>query len=132
MEFHDRLLTIDSRTDIGPGFGTVKHDPAVLNNAQVNLPSMRIGGLDAVFFIVFTPQGALTDEGYAKAKEEAEEKYRGIVRMLRANADTIGLATTPDEVEALNAEGKLIALISIENSYPLGASPQEVADAVAL
>ena len=93
---------------------------------------MRIGGLDAGFFIVYTPQGALTEEGYAGAVEAAEEKYRGILRMLRANPETIGLATTADEVEALNAEGKLVALIGIENSYPLGTTPEEVAERVAM
>ena len=130
MELHDRLLTIDSHTDIGPGFGTEKLDPAVQNHAQVNLPSMRIGGLDASFFIVFTPQGKLTEAGYAKAIEEADEKYRSILRMIRANSDTIGLATSADEVEALHAEGKLAALIGIENAYPLGSSEEEVRQAV--
>lgn len=130
LELHDRLLTIDSHIDIGTGYGTHRLDPGVLNAAQVDLPSMRIGGLDAGFFIVYTPQGALTPEGYARAKEAAEEGYRGIVRMLRANADRIGLATSADAVEALNAEGKLVALIGIENGFPLGATPKEVAEAV--
>ncbi|MEP1207667.1 MAG: membrane dipeptidase [Rhizobiaceae bacterium] len=132
MNLHDRLLTIDSHVDIGTGYGTARLNPAVLNDAQVNLPSMRSGGLDAAFFIVFTPQGETTSEGYARAKKFAEEKYRGISLMLNANGDTIGLATTADEVEALKAQGKLIALIGIENSFPLGSTEEEVAQAVKL
>lgn len=132
LAIHDRLLTLDTHVDIGARYGTAALDPGVLNHAQVNLPSMRIGGLDAAFFIVYTPQGELTEAGYAKAVEDAEEKYRGIRRMLRANSDTVGLATTADEVEALNAEGKLVALIGIENSYPLGTTVAEVTDAVAM
>jgi membrane dipeptidase len=132
MAIHDRLLTIDSHVDIGTRYGTALLDPGVINRAQVDLPSMRIGGLDAGFFIVYTPQGELTEEGYAQAVEAAEEKYRGILRMLRANSDTIALATTADEVEALNAEGKLVALIGIENSYPLGTTPEEVAESIAM
>ena len=132
MAIHDRLLTIDSHVDIGSRYGTALLDPGVINRAQVDLPSMRIGGLDAGFFIVYTPQGELTEEGYAQAVEAAEEKYRGILRMLRANSDTIALAATADEVEALNAEGKLVALIGIENSYPLGTTPEEVAESVAM
>jgi hypothetical protein len=124
MAIHDRLLTIDSHVDIATGYGTASLDPGAISRAQVDLPSMRIAGLDAGLFIVYTPQGELTEEGYAHAVETAEEKYRGILRMLRANADTIALATTADEVEALNAEGKLIALIGIENGYPLGTTPR--------
>jgi len=71
MAVHDRLLTLDTHVDIGTGYGTAVLDPGVLNRAQVNLPSMRVGGLDAGFFIVYTPQGELTDEGHAKAVEAA-------------------------------------------------------------
>lgn len=132
MAVHDRLLTIDSHVDIGTGYGTARLDPGVLNDAQVDLPSMQIGGLDAGYFVVYTPQGELTEEGYAEAALAAEEGYRGILRMLRANPDKIGLATTADDVEALNADGKLVALIGMENAYPLGSTPEEVAEAVTL
>lgn len=132
MDLHDRLLTIDSHMDIGSGYGTPKLDPGVLNGAQVNLPGMQIGGLDAGFFIVFVPQGDLTEEGYANAKATAEEKYGAILRMVRANRSSIGLATSADEVEALHAQGMLIALIGIENSYAMGATSDEVSKSVAL
>lgn len=132
MAIHDRLLTLDTHVDIGAKYGTAALDPGVINRAQVDLPSMRVGGLDAGFFIVYTPQGELNAEGYADAVKAADEKYRGILRMLRANSGTIGLATTADQVESLNAEGKLIALIGIENSYPLGDTPESVAKSVAL
>lgn len=132
LELHDRLLTIDTHIDIGPGYGTALLDPGVINRAQVDLPSMQIGGLDAGFFVVFTPQGALDDQGYAEAREIADEMYRGILRMLRANADKVGLARSADEVEALHAEGKLVALIGMENGYPLGATPEEIEDTVAM
>ena len=132
LAVHDRLLTIDTHVDIGLGHGSEALDPGRFNYAQVDLPSMRIGGLDAGFFIVYVPQGELDEAGYAEAVEAAEEKYRGITRMLRAYRDTIGLATTADEVEALDADGMLVALIGIENGYPLGTTPEEVAERVAM
>lgn len=132
MSVHDDILTLDTHIDIGAGYGTPALDPSVLNRAQVNLPSMRSGGLDAGFFIVYTPQGDLTEEGHAASVKAAEEKYRGILRMLRANTGTIGLAKTPDEVEALNEKGMLAALIGIENSSPLGNTPEEVRESVAM
>lgn len=131
LAIHDRLLTIDSHVDIGSGYGTSRLDPGVINTAQVDLPSMLIGGLDAGFFVVYTPQGELTEDGYKTAFEAAEEGYRGIIRMLRANRNKIGLATSADEVEALSEAGMLVALIAIENSYPLGATPEEVNERVA-
>lgn len=131
MAVHDRLVTLDTHVDIGAGYGTAALDPGTVTRAQVDLPSMRVGGLDAGFFIVYVGQGTLDEAGYAEARDKAEEKYRGILRMLRANPDTIGLARTPDEAEALVSDGKLAAMIGIENSYPLGTTPEEVATEVA-
>jgi hypothetical protein len=51
---HDRLRTIDTHIDTGPGFATAALDPGVMTRAQVDLPGMRAGGLDAGFFIVYT------------------------------------------------------------------------------
>ena len=132
LALHDRLLTLDTHVDIGLGHGSERLDPGRFNHAQVDLPSMRIGGLDAGFFIVYVPQGELDEAGYAEAVEAAEEKYRGITRMLRAYPERIALATTADEVEALDADGMLVALIGIENAYPLGTTPEEVARRVAM
>jgi len=130
LEMHDEFLTIDTHVDIGAGHGTRDLDPGAMNRAQVNLPSMRVGGLDAGFFIVYTAQGELDEAGYLDAEAAAEDKYRGIVRMIRAYGDDIRLATTADEIEAIVEAGKLVALIGIENSYPLGTTPEMVAERV--
>lgn len=132
LAIHDQLVTLDSHIDIRRGYATQLIDPGALNMEQVNLPAMRIGGLDAGFFIVYTRQGELSEEGYAQGVAMAEERYHGIVRMLRAYPDQIALATTADQVEAIHAEGKLVALIGIENSFPLGTNAQQVQDKVAL
>lgn len=119
---HDRLLTIDTHIDTGPGFATEALDPGRMTRAQVDLPGMRAGGLDAGFFIVYTGQGALGADGYAAARHAAEDKFRGIERMLRAYPDQIALARTADDVERIAASGQLVALMGMENAYPLGES----------
>ena len=55
---HDRLLTIDTHIDTGPGFATPALDPGGFTRAQVDLPSMRAGGLDAGFFHCLHRAGA--------------------------------------------------------------------------
>ena len=123
---HDRLLTIDTHIDTGPGFATAALDPGRMTRAQVDLPGMRIGGLDAGFFIVYTAQGALNAEGFANARQAAEDKYRGIERMLRAYPDQVGFARTADEAETIAASGRLVALMGMENAYPMGESVADV------
>lgn len=124
---HERVLTIDSHIDIGPNYATALLDPGRFTLAQVDLPSMRAGGLDAGFFIVFTPQGPQTPEGYDKVREDANDKFRAIERMLQAYPDQATLATRADDVEAIAATGRRAVLIGMENAYPLGDSVDDVA-----
>jgi len=119
---HDRLLLIDTHVDIGNGYATAALDPGGFSAAQVDLPKMRAGGLDAAFFIVYTGQGGLDDASLAAAHQSAEDNYAAINRMIRAYPDEIALARTADEVEAIAATGRRVALIGMENAYPLGNS----------
>jgi membrane dipeptidase len=123
---HGRVLTLDTHVDIGRGYATDQLDPGRFTRAQVDLPKMRAGGLDAKFLIVFTSQGALDEAGYAKAAASAEDSYRAIRRAIEAYPDQIALATTADEVESIHASGRKVALIGMENAYPLGPSIEGV------
>jgi membrane dipeptidase len=125
-DLHDRILTIDTHIDIGPQYATDAFDPATWTQAQADLPKMRAGGLDAAFFIVYTPQARLDDAGFAAARQTAEDKYAAIRRMIDANPDVIALATTADQVEAIAASGRLVALIGLENAFPLGPRVDDV------
>lgn len=123
---HDALLTLDTHVDIGGDYATHVLDPGGFTLAQVDLPKMRAGGLDAAFFIVYTPQGPLDEAGYAAARAAAEAKYAAIDLMIRAYPDRIELATTADEVVEISDSGRLVALIGIENAYPLGPAIDDV------
>lgn len=124
---HDRVLTLDTHIDINPGYATYRLDPGGFTRAQADLPKMRAGGLDAAFFIVYVGQGTISPMGYAEAAEIADDKYEAIMRMVRAYPDQIALATTAGEVEAIHASGRLVALIGMENSWPLGEDLSNVA-----
>lgn len=124
---HSRVLTIDTHVDIGRDYATHRLDPGGFTRAQVDLPKLRAGGLDAVFLIVYSGQGALSADGYAAARASAEQAYQSIDRLLRAYPEQVALARTADEIERIHGEGKRVALLGIENAYPLGDSVDEVA-----
>jgi membrane dipeptidase len=120
---HARILTLDAHVDIGfreETYATAKLDPGGFTTLQVDLPKMRAGGLDAAYFNVFVEQGPLDATGYAKAREEAEKDYSGINRMLRAYPNQIALARTADDIERIHKSGRSVALLAMENAYPLG------------
>lgn len=119
---HHSILTLDTHIDVPIVLGTEGADPSIDGPMQVDLPKMRSGGLDSGFFIVYVAQGPVTLDGYSKAYQQAQDKFTAIERMLEQNADEIALARTPEELRALITEGKLAAVIGVENAYPLGSS----------
>ncbi|MEX2528377.1 MAG: dipeptidase [Gemmatimonadota bacterium] len=117
---HDRVITMDTHVDIPFTFGT-EVDPGVRGDYQNDLPKMQEGGLNAAFFIVYHGQGERTPEAYAQAYEQAIQKFTGIRRMAyELYPEQIELAYTAHDVERIHGEGKLVALIGVENAYPMG------------
>lgn len=124
-DLHDRILTLDTHLDTPlhftrPGWSFADRHDLATDLVQVDIPRMADGNLDGGFFVIYTAQGPLTAQGYAEARRFALRRSDEIDATLARHADKIGFARTADEVERLEAQGKLIALKSIENSYPLG------------
>ncbi len=119
---HERVLTLDTHVDINPSNFTAERNYTQRLPNQVNLPKMEEGGLDAAFFIVFVGQrNEFTPEAYASAHAAALEKFAAIHRLAEQIApDRIGLALTAADVRRIYASGRKVALIGIENGYPLG------------
>ena len=118
-EIHARVLTLDTHVDIPLSFATSEHLPHAAQ-AQVNLAGMESGGLDAAFFIVYVGQGPRDDTGYLAAKADALAKFDAIHRMVDLYPERIGLATTAAEARALHSEGRLVAMIGVENGFAIG------------
>ena len=120
---HDRIISVDTHVDIPPNFATSSYDPMKPGprGQQVHIPTMIEGGLDATFIIVFVGQGARNTAGYAKALSEAFVKFAAIHRVTKdMYPDQIELALTADDVRRISAAGKKVALIGVENGYPMG------------
>lgn len=126
LALHARVLALDTHVDIEEDYATDALDPGGFTRAQVDLPKMRAGGLDAAFLILYTGQEGLDEAGFAKARATAEKKYRAITRLVRAYPDQVGLATSAEAVRQLHAQGKRVVLMGMENAYPLGNSVAEV------
>jgi len=118
---HESVITIDTHDDINVANFTDSINYTQRLNTQVNLPKMDEGRLDVAWLIVYTGQGDLTAEGYSNAEANAMSKFDAIHRLVEEYApNQIGLATSSDQVRSLIAEGKKVAMIGVENAYPIG------------
>ena len=118
---HDQVITIDTHADINVDNFTTAQNYTQDLDTQVTLPKMDEGSLDVAWFIVYTGQGELNPAGYQRAYENALAKFQAIHRLVEQIApDQIGLATSSGEVRELVRQGKKVAMIGIENGYPVG------------
>lgn len=118
---HDRVLKLDTHNDIDPVNFTAECNYTMRLATQVNLPKMIEGDMDVSFMIVYVGQGPLTPEGFDAAYRQAVAKFDAVHRLTEKIApDRIGLALTPADVLALHKQNRRIAVIAVENGYPVG------------
>ncbi len=125
---HQRILTLDTHEDIDPQNFSTDCNYTMRLTTQVNLPKMKEGGLDVSFFIVYVGQpdpattpDALQPPGYERAYRAAVAKFEAIHRLTEKIAPgDIELAYTPADVRRIAQRGRKVAVIGIENGYPIG------------
>lgn len=118
---HDNIITLDTHCDIDVKNFTDSINYSQNLNTQCNIPKMESGGLDVAWFVVYTGQGDLTKKGYKIAYDNAVSKFEAIHNLVNFYApDRIGLALTSDDVRKIHIIGKKVAMIGVENGYPIG------------
>ena len=118
---HNNIITLDTHCDIDVKNFTESINYSNNIDTQCNIPKMEIGGLDVAWFIVYTGQGELNTKGYEKAYENAISKFDAIHNLVNTySSDKIGLALNSNDVRKIHSSGKKVAMIGIENGYPIG------------
>ena len=126
-KIHSKVIVLDTHNDIDVYNFSDSINYSQNTNSQVNLPKMIKGGLDVSWLIVYTGQGKLNKEGYKNAGINAQNKFDAINRLVNDYApDKISLATSSKEVDSIIKLGKKVAMIGVENAYPIGENLNEI------
>ncbi len=128
-KIHAEVITLDTHNDINTANFTETVNYTQDLATQVNLPKMKRGGLDVSWMIVYTGQGDLDEAGYKKAYDNAIDKFEAIERLTKKLAPgEIELALTSDDVRRIHKAGKKVAMIGVENAYPIGTDLANIRD----
>ena len=117
QRLHDDALVFDGHVHvINRQF--YKHDDlgTRFENGQVDLPRMKEGGLDALFFVIFTA------ESYYPGRFETKHALRLTdlaLSQIEKNGDKVELALNSSDIERINAKGKIAAVLDLEGSIDL-------------
>jgi len=126
---HAAAYTVDSHTDtplrlnrMGFDFG-VRNDPGE-TRSKIDLPRMKEGGMDGIWFAVFIGQGERSPKGNQKAMEEALEITQEIYNTVDQYSDDLEVAFKADDLARIAKKGKHAIYIGMENGYPVGNNPE--------
>lgn len=124
-KIHQRVLTLDTHADAPimmkkEGFDVGQTHDTKRDGSQIDFPRMKQGGMDAMFFAVYTSQGPRTPEGHADAKRDALNQFDLIHQALKKYPNLAELATSPADAYRIQKAGKRAVFIGMENGYPVG------------
>ncbi|HQR24155.1 MAG TPA: membrane dipeptidase, partial [Steroidobacteraceae bacterium] len=111
---HFEAIVIDTHDDttqrlLDPGFDLgVRHA-----DGSIDIPRMRAGGLDAIFFSIWTP-GTLTGE---QAVTQALRQIDAVRFQVMQHPHDLVLATTADGIRKAAAEGRIAVLLGLEGGH---------------
>lgn len=108
MDGHTHVMTREllMNTDIGQRYP----------DGTVDLPRAKEGGVDAMFFSVYTP------EHYYPGRFETKNTFRVVnlaLDQIKKNNSVIELALTASDIERISKKGKIAAFLDLEGPYDM-------------
>jgi len=108
MDGHTHVMTREllMGTDIGQRY----------TDGTVDLPRAREGGIDAMFFSVYTP------EHYYPGRFEVKNTFRVVnlaLDQIQKNHSEIELALNASDIQRINKKGKMAAFLDLEGPFDL-------------
>ena len=86
------------------------------SDGHIDLQRAREGGIDAMFFSIYTP------EAYYPGRHEVTNTFRVAelaLEQIEKNSDLIELALSASDIERINSQGKMAAFLDLEGGWDL-------------
>jgi len=117
-QLHFSSIVLDTHVDTTPKLQTEWKFAEEHTTGHVDLPRMKKGGLNSLFFSIYMP-GNVTGP---KAVNDAIERIAAVHKLAHDLPEQIALCTTSDEVRAARKQGKIAALMGMEGGHMINNS----------
>ena len=117
-QLHFSSIVLDTHIDTTPKLQTDWKFTEEHKEGHLDLPRMKKGGLNALFFSIYMP-GTVTGP---KAVNDAVERIAAVHKLVHDLPGEISLCVTADQVRAARRQGKIAALIGMEGGHMLNDS----------
>lgn len=126
-KMHESIFVFDAHVDIEVTFLTPERPGVLGYDKLVTLEKMDKGGMDGAVFAIYIEQAKKADMDFAAAHQLALQKFEIIHKGVEETFNEhIKLALEPNDVQRIHSTGKKVALIGIENGYPIGTDLKNV------
>ena len=118
-KLHFSSMVVDAHDDTTQRFLHGKFDIGARHtDGSIDIPRMREGGLDAIFFSIWIPSKITGQE----AVDRALAQIAAVREQLSAHPQDLALATTAAEVRAAHKRGKIAALLGVEGGHMINSN----------
>ena len=118
-KLHFSSMVVDTHDDTTQRFLHGKFDIAARHSdGSIDIPRMREGGLDAIFFSIWIPSKITGQE----AVNRALAQIAAVREQVSAHPKDLALATTTAEVRAAHKRGKIAALLGVEGGHMINSN----------
>ena len=115
---HFSSIVLDTHNDTPSRFFSKTYDLGKRNpDGHIDIPRMREGGLNAIFFSVYIFDEHVTG---SPAVQKALDQIDAIHENVRKHSDDLVLCRTADEIRHAHARDKIAVLIGIEGGQMIG------------
>ncbi len=113
-QLHFSSIVIDTHTDTTQRFIDGDFDLAPRNEkGSVDIPRMKEGGVDAIFFAVWMPSKVRGPIAVERAQKQIEAVHAQVTK----HSNDLVFATTADQIRAARAQNKIAILLGIEGGH---------------
>src|SRR6267143_3185453 len=116
-KLHFSSIVLDTHDDTTQRFFTKDYDIGKRNpDGHIDIPRMREGGMNAIFFSIWIDGRIMGPTAIQKALDQIDAVHENV----RKNSKDMMFARTAADVRKAHAEGRIAALIGVEGGHMIG------------
>src|SRR5438876_3199951 len=116
-KLHFSSIVLDTHDDTTQRFFSTDFDIAKRNaDGSIDIPRMREGGMNAIFFSIWIDGRIMGPPAVQKALDQIDAVHETV----RRNSKDMAFCRTADDVRRAHAQGKIAALMGVEGGHMIG------------
>ncbi len=116
-KLHFSTIVLDTHDDTTQRFFSKDFDIGKRNpDGHIDIPRMREGGMNAIFFSIWIDGRIMGPPAVQKALDQIDAVHENV----RKHSKDLVFARTAEEVRRAHAEGKIAALMGVEGGHMIG------------